>query len=100
MLQVLMQVQISAVPKFKNTTVEPLHNVHLWDREKRGIVEKRPLVEVRMYYRDTITFSVCRLMVTEFLEQMKKTNRREDVPRGYALEDLEDPDKSIHYEKS
>lgn len=39
-------------------------------------------------------------MVTEFLEQMKKTDRREDVPRGYSLEDLEDPDKSIHYEKS
>ena len=39
-------------------------------------------------------------MVTEFLEQMKKTNRREDVPRGYALEDLENHEKSIHYEKS
>ncbi|KAL9968126.1 hypothetical protein ACROYT_G026459 [Oculina patagonica] len=43
---------------------------------------------------------VCRLLVTEFLEQMKKTDRREDVPRGYSLEDLENPDKSIHYEKS
>ena len=51
-----------------------------------------------MHY--TLTFSVCRLMVTEFLEQMKKTDRREDVPRGYALEDLENPDKNIHYEKS
>ena len=49
---------------------------------------------------ELLPFSVCRLMVTEFLEQMKKTDRREDVPRGYALEDLENPDKSIHYEKS
>jgi len=55
-------------------------------------------VEVQLYY--TLVFLVCRLMVTEFLEQMKKTDRREDVPRGYALEDLENPDKSIHYEKS
>lgn len=44
--------------------------------------------------------SVCRLLVTEFLEQMKKTNRREDVPRGYLLEDLDNQEKSIHYEKS
>lgn len=52
------------------------------------------------YIYNNNCFSVCRLLVTEFLEQMKKTDRREDVPRGYALEDLENPDKSIHYEKS
>ena len=45
-------------------------------------------------------FIVCRLLVTEFLEQMKKTDHREDIPRGYILEDLEDRDKNIHYEKS
>jgi len=63
-----------------------------------AVVERWLLVEVQLYY--TLVFLVCRLMVTEFLEQMKKTDRREDVPRGYALEDLENPDKSIHYEKS
>lgn len=47
-----------------------------------------------------ILFSVCRLLVTEFLEQMKKTDHKEDIPRGYVLEDLEDHDKNIHYEKS
>ena len=39
-------------------------------------------------------------MVTEFLERMKKTDHREDIPRGYILEDLEDHKKNIHYEKS
>ncbi|KAM7448545.1 Protein canopy 3 [Porites harrisoni] len=43
---------------------------------------------------------VCRLMVTEFRERMKKTDHREDIPRGYILEDLEDHEKNIHYEKS
>ncbi|XP_068716077.1 protein canopy 4-like [Montipora foliosa] len=43
---------------------------------------------------------VCRLLVTEFLEQMRKTNHIEDIPRGYTLEDLEDREKNIHYEKS
>ncbi|XP_029194936.2 protein canopy 4-like [Acropora muricata] len=43
---------------------------------------------------------VCRLLVTEFLEQMKKTDHKEDIPRGYVLEDLEDHDKNIHYERS
>jgi len=43
---------------------------------------------------------VCRLLVTEFLEQMKKTDHREDIPRGYILEDLENHDKNIHYQKS
>lgn len=38
--------------------------------------------------------------MTEFLEQMKKTDHREDIPRGYLLEDLEDRNKNIHYEKS
>ena len=47
-----------------------------------------------------ILLSVCRLLVTEFLEQMKKTDHKEDIPRGYVLEDLEDHDKHIHYEKS
>ena len=39
-------------------------------------------------------------MVTEFLERMKKTDHQEDIPRGYILEDLEDHEKNIHYEKS
>jgi len=64
-----------------------------------AIIESWPLLQDKLYYI-ILVFSVCRLMVTEFLEQMKKTDRREDVPRGYALEDLENPDKSIHYEKS
>ena len=51
-------------------------------------------------HRDVGCFSVCRLLVTEFLEQMKKTDRNEDVPRGYELEDLENPEKKIHYGKS
>lgn len=47
-----------------------------------------------------LLLSVCRLLVTEFLEQMKKTDHKEDIPRGYVLEDLEDHDKNIHYERS
>jgi len=47
-----------------------------------------------LFFIIIILLSVC--LVTEFFEQMKKTDHKEDIPRGYVLEDLEDHDKNIH----
>ena len=35
--------------------------------------------------------------MTELLEQLKKTDRKDNVPKGYNLDDLDNPDKIINY---